>query len=128
MSANIAIVHDEPAFLARAAAALRHAGFNPVVFANPIEALNGIEAGQLMDALVTRVTFPEGMPHGVSLALMLRAKYPTLGVVFVARSERREYTEGIGELVPHPVDLEKLVEAVERAVRGAHRERETYLP
>jgi DNA-binding NtrC family response regulator len=118
MSVKVAIVHDEPAFLARAADALRHAGFEAVVFADPIEALNGIEAGQLIDVLVTRVTFPEGMPHGVSLALMLQTKYPTLKVVFVARSERREYTEGIGELVPHPVDLEELVEAVERAVRG----------
>jgi DNA-binding NtrC family response regulator len=128
MSANIAIVYDEPAFLARAATALRHAGFNSVVFADPIEALNGIEADQRIDALVTRVTFPVGMPHGISLALMLRTKYPTLRVVFVARSERREYTEGIGELVPHPVDLEKLVEAVKRAVRGEHREREPSLP
>jgi DNA-binding NtrC family response regulator len=118
LSASIVIVHDEPVFLDQATAALRHAGFDVVAFADPIDALNGIEAGQPIDALVTRVTFPEGKPHGVSLALVLRAKYPGLKVVFVARAERIEHTEKIGELVPHPVDLEKLVAAVTRAVEG----------
>jgi DNA-binding NtrC family response regulator len=118
LSAHIVIVHDEPAFLDRAAAALRHPGFNVAAFAEPIEALDGIAAGQPIDALVTRVTFPKGKPHGVSLALMLRTKFPHLKVVFAARAERVGHTEGIGELVPHPVDLEKLVEAVQRAVGG----------
>jgi hypothetical protein len=81
-----------------------------------------------IDALVTRVTFPEGKPHGVSLALVLRAKYPNLKVVFAARAERIEHTEGIGELVPHPVDLKRLVEAVERAITGEDRELEPPYP
>jgi DNA-binding NtrC family response regulator len=118
LSANIAIVHNEPAFLDRATAALLHAGFNVAAFADPIEALNGIEAAEDVDGLVTRVTFPEGKPHGVSLALMLRAKHRRLKVVFVGRSHRIEHTGRIGELVPHPVDLERLVQAVERAVGG----------
>jgi DNA-binding NtrC family response regulator len=119
LSAHIAIVHDEPAFLDRATVALRHAGFDVVAFTDPIEALNGIEAGQRIDVLVTRATFPEGRPHGVSLGLVMRAKYRNLGVVFVGRPHRIEHTEGIGELVPHPVDLEKLIGAVQRAVGGA---------
>jgi hypothetical protein len=94
------------------------AGFDVIAFPDPIVALNAIEAGQHIDALVTRVTFPEGKPHGVSLALLLRTKYPGLGVVFAARAERIEHTEGIGELVPHPVDLTQLVEAVERAIHS----------
>jgi hypothetical protein len=67
---------------------------------------------------LTRVTFPEGRPHGVSLALVLRRKYPGLRVVFTGRVNRIEHTEGIGELVPHPVDLERLVAAVAQAVEG----------
>jgi DNA-binding NtrC family response regulator len=118
LSANIAIVHDEPAFLDRATAALRRAGFNVAPFADPIEALKRIEAAQDVDGLVTRVTFPEGKPHGVSLALMLRTKRRGLKVVFVGRAHRIEHTGRIGELVPHPVDLERLVQAVERAVVG----------
>jgi DNA-binding NtrC family response regulator len=113
---NIVIVHDAPAFLDRASAALRHAGFNVVAFADPIEALNGIEAREHVDALVTRVMFPEGRPHGVSLALVLRTKYPSLRVAFTGRAGRIEHTQGIGELVPHPVDLKRLVGAVERAI------------
>jgi hypothetical protein len=38
--------------------------------------------------------------------------------VFAARAERIEHTEGIGELVPHPVDLTQLVEAVKRATHS----------
>ena len=116
MSACIAIVHDEPTFLDQAAAALRRAAFEVVAFADPMVALDRIEAGQCIDVVVTRVTFPEGKPNGVSLALVLRTKYSGLKVVFAARAEQIEHTEGIGELVPHPVDLEKLVEAVERAM------------
>jgi hypothetical protein len=77
-----------------------------------------------IDALVTRVTFPEGKPHGVSLALVLRAKYLRLKAGFTARAERIEHTEGLGELVPHPVDLARLVRAVERAIRGEDPQRE----
>jgi hypothetical protein len=108
LSASIVIVHDEPVFLVGVTTALRHAGLN-VVSADPIVALNGIEAGQHIDALVTRVTFPEGRPHGVPLALMLRAKYRSLKVVFAARAERIEHTEGIGELVPPPVTWRSLL-------------------
>jgi DNA-binding NtrC family response regulator len=118
LSANVVIVHDEAVFLDQAATALRHAGFNVVAFADPIDALSAVEAGQPIDVLVTRVTFPEGRPHGVSLALVLRRKYPGLRVVFTGRVNRIEHTESIGELVPHPVDLEKLVAAVARAGEG----------
>jgi DNA-binding NtrC family response regulator len=116
--AKVAIVHDEPEFLVRAVTALRAAGFDVVSFVDPIDALNEIKAGQPIDVLVTRVTFPEGRPHGVSLALMLRADYRGLRVVFTGRFNRVEHTEGIGELVPHPVDLKRLVAAVARAIEG----------
>jgi DNA-binding NtrC family response regulator len=118
LSANVVIVHDEPAFVDQAAAALQHAGFSAVAFADPMVALDRIGSGQPIDVLVTRVTFPQGKPNGLSLALVLRVKHPLLKVVFAARTGQIEHTEGVGELVPHPVDLEKLVEAVERAARG----------
>ena len=37
--------------------------------------------------------FPEGTPHGVSLACMARMKKPGVRVLFVARDENREHTE-----------------------------------
>jgi hypothetical protein len=87
MPASVLIVHDDPVFLDTAAA-----------------------------ALVTRVTFREGTPNGVSLALVAKAKRPYLNVVFAAKAERQMFTEGIGELIPHPVDLTKLVARVTRLI------------
>ena len=46
-----------------------------------------------------------------SLALLLRTKVPGLNIIFVARAENEQRTSGPGVLIPHPVDLGKLVEA-----------------
>jgi hypothetical protein len=62
MPGNLAIVHDEPVFLARAAAVLRRVGFNVIAFSDPMIALDAINVDQPIDAVVTRVTFPEGSP------------------------------------------------------------------
>ena len=119
MSILVALVHDVPEFADAAATALRSSGCDVVLYTDSMTALNGIEAAQTaqtINVLVTRVSFPEGKPNGVSLALVLRNKYPDLKVVFVAQAEQETYTEGIGELVPHPVNLQHLIEAVERSV------------
>jgi DNA-binding NarL/FixJ family response regulator len=88
------------------------------VFADSLVALNEIEAAHRIEVLVTRVSFRSGMPNGVSLALVLRVKYPSLKVIFTAREEREVFTKGVGEFLPHPVDFAKLVEAVERLVQS----------
>ena len=117
MSARVAVIHNDPVFLEAATAALRDAGHDVVAFADPIVALEAIEEDEQLEALITRVTFPEGKPNGVSLALMARTKRPGLKVVFAAQAQWEEHTEGIGELIPHPVDLPKLVETVTRLVQ-----------
>jgi hypothetical protein len=66
--------------------------------------------------LVTRTFYPQGRPNGISLALMARRKRPGIKIVFTSREEKERFTEGIGELVPHPVSLPALVEAVSRAL------------
>ena len=114
MARTVAIVHNDPRFQRAASVALRNAGCDVVSYISPMTALDEIEAGQHSDVLVTRVTFPAGEPNGASLALVLRTKYPGLKVVFAARAEQERHVKGIGELIPHPVNLEKLVEAVLR--------------
>lgn len=119
MPASVVIVHDHPEFSEEATAALRSAGHDVVAFADPFKALEAIEAAHRLRVLVTRVTFPEGKPNGVSLALVARTKRPGLKVVFAANAQWEEHTEGIGELVPHPVDLPKLVETVTCLVQSS---------
>jgi DNA-binding NtrC family response regulator len=116
MPASVVIVHDDPVFLDTAAAALRNAGHEVATFDDPMTALSELEAATSVEVLVTRVTFPAGTPNGVSLALVAKAKRPYLNVVFAAKAERQTLTEGIGELIPHPVDLTKLVARVTRLI------------
>jgi len=111
MIRSVAVVHDDPEFLVAAAAALRAAGCQVTTYTGSMAALNGIEAAGDVDVLVTRITFPPRAPNGVSLALVLRAKFPKLKIVFTDGILKR-HVAGIGEQFSHPVDLGKLARAV----------------
>ncbi len=117
MPASVVVVHDDPAFLEASSAALQGAGHEVASFTDPMVALNAIEAARRVEVLVTRVIFPEGKPNGVSLALVGQTKRPGLKVLFVADRKFKRHTEGIGEFIPHPVELSSLVEAVTRLVQ-----------
>jgi len=112
MAKTVAIVHDEAEFQALAAAALRAARCQVVAYPNPRAMLDEFGDARIIDILVTRVSFAPGMPNGISLALTLRRKCPLLKVVFAARAEWERQTAGIGKLIPHPVSMARLVEAV----------------
>jgi DNA-binding NtrC family response regulator len=116
MPASVVVVHDDPTFLNAATVALRDAGYDVAAFEDSMEALLALEGAAQVEVLVTRVSFPEGKPNGVSLALMTRTKRPSLKVIFAAKSEHETFTEGIGELIPHPVDLPTLAESVARLI------------
>ena len=115
MLANIIIVHDDLEFIEKAAAALRSAGHDIVMFREPMEALSAIETSNF-EILVTRVRFPVGQPHGVALAQMARAKRPWIKVLFTAAAENVEFTEGLGEVVTAPIEIPELVATVAKLV------------
>ena len=94
--------------------ALRAAGCAVVSYSDSMIALNDIESCDHIDVMVTRVTFSPGKPNGISLTLVLRTQYPALKVMFVAQAEHEKHIDGIGELIPAPVDAEKLIQAVLR--------------
>ena len=122
MPASVVIVHDHPEFLANSATVLRNAGNDVTTFQNTLAALDALEDAAAVDVLVTRVSFPRGCPNGVSLARTLRAKRPRLKVIFAARAKREPYIEELGELLPHPVDLTRLVTMVARLAVEARRD------
>ena len=116
MASAVLIVHSDAEFLDRAAAAVRSAGYNVTTSFDPFDALAIVESAAPVDVLVTRTTFPEGKPNGISLAQMARRRRPEIKIVFTSREQNEPFTQGIGELVPHPVSLPALVEAVSRAL------------
>ena len=118
MSARVVLVHDEAEFIQNATEHLLRVGYDVVSYDDSMAALNAIEATDGVDLVITRVGMPAGTPNGISLFQVLRNTRPRLVVVFVGHPDREQFTDGIGELVPHPVDLDLLTEAVGRALEG----------
>ncbi len=116
MPARIVVVHDDPQFIELSVAALAGAGHDIRAFSSSMAAIGALEAPERLELLVTRVLFPEGQPNGVSLARMARFKRPGVKILFVARPENREHTEGVGEFLAMPATGTELVEAVERTL------------
>lgn len=112
MPARIVLVHDDADFVERAAAAIRSVGYDVAAFHGSLAALDAFGTAQTVELLITRVNFPQGSPHGVSLAMMARRKLPDIKVLFVARPESQRHTDGIGEFMPAPVSIPELVERV----------------
>jgi DNA-binding NtrC family response regulator len=114
--APVLVVHDDPDTRALALAALRAAGLEAVAFADPMVALDAIEADSRVRVLVTSTTFPAGKPNGVALGRMLKLKRRALKVIFIASLEDHPFTEGVGEALPLALDPQTLIQAVERAL------------
>jgi len=113
MPARVVVVHDEASIRDEFVSALHRAGYKVAGFSETRTALAVIEAGGHIELLITRVTFPKGTQHGVSLALMARLKRPNLKVLFVARQELVEYTHGVGEVLQTPVLADDVVTKVQ---------------
>jgi CheY-like chemotaxis protein len=109
---RIVLVHDVPEFADTTAAPLRDAGYDVTVFMHTMSALHAFDAENGIDVLITRVGFSQGQPHGVALAQMARVRRPGIKVLFVGVPERREHTEGLGELLTAPVTATDVVETV----------------
>jgi hypothetical protein len=116
---RIILVHDVPEFAGPTALALRTAGYDVSSFSDTMAALDEFDAEAGIDVLVTRVYFPPGQPHGVSLAQMALMKRPSIKVLFVGVPERREHTEGVGELLTAPVTAADVVETVGEMLVGS---------
>jgi|SRR5579859_3307140 len=112
MPARVVVVHDDASFLGDLVKALDRAGYEVAAFPDTLGALAAITADERVAMMITRVTFPEGTPHGVSLALMARLKRPNLIILFIARPEMVEHAEGVGEILHTPALAEDVVAKV----------------
>jgi DNA-binding NtrC family response regulator len=113
MPTPVLIVHDDLNTRELALSALRAAGHEAVAFADPIVALDAIEADSRVRVLVTSVTFPTGKPNGDSLGRMVRVKRPKK-IVFIAALEDHPFTEGVGEALPLALEPQVLADTIGR--------------
>ncbi len=128
MHARIVVVYDDPEFLEVLASAFGRAGHEVVAFNDPVAALEGLQAAQPIEVLVTCAQFPPGKPDGIVLARMIRVKRPGTRVLFIALPEFRELAAGLGEFMELPVRVPEVVEAAERLLGLAKVRRETTAP
>jgi len=117
VTARIVVVHDDPELTGRIVSALERAGHEVSAFAEPIAALELLEAALRVDLLVTRVRFAARKSHGVSLALVAKSKQPGLKVLFLTKREHTGHVKGVGEYLLTPFDMPDFMAAVERLLR-----------
>ena len=79
-------------------------------------ALGVLDTGRKIDLLLTDIVMPEGMPHGVSLALMARRYVQDVEILFM--TGHPHVLEAVGELpgkaFVKPVDLAELTQEIRR--------------
>ena len=124
MPAVVLVVHDEQNTRELAVSALRAAFFEAIGFADPMAALDAIEAEPRVRVLVTRVMFGPDKLNGVALARMVRLKRPGTKVVFVALEEYAPHTEGLGVFLPMPLNPDTFVATVGRLLVTREDDRE----
>ena len=73
-------------------------------------AVNALEQAASIELLITSVHFPPGQPNGISLALMLRNRRPTVKILFVGPLDTDRLVGGLGALVPTPATAEAIVD------------------
>jgi DNA-binding NtrC family response regulator len=132
MPARVVMVHDETEFAAGVAAALRLTGNDVAVFADPMRALDALDAAQRIEVLITQIKFAPGKPNGVALARMAQTKRPGtrrpwtrrpwIKVLFTALPEFAEHAAGLGEFVAMPACVTDVAAAVDGLLLAAEQE------
>jgi DNA-binding NtrC family response regulator len=113
MPARVVVVHDDATFLDDTVSALQGAGYDVAGFSQSMAAIEALQAAaQRVEILITRIRFPEGMPHGVSLALMARRKRPGIKVLFTVQRDMVPHAQEIGEVLIAPIAADEVVAKV----------------
>jgi DNA-binding NtrC family response regulator len=122
MPARVVVVHDELEFAGQVAAALRSAGHDVAVFADPMVALDALDAAESIEVLVTQIKFAPGKPNGIAVARMARTRRPWIRVLFTALPEFAEHAAGLGEFIAMPACVADVAAAVDGLLLAADHE------
>ncbi len=83
-------------------------------------ALGVLDTGRKIDLLLTDIVMPEGMPHGVSLALMARRYVQDVEILFMTGHPHvlEAVRELPGKAFVKPVDLAELTQEIRRRLEA----------
>jgi DNA-binding NtrC family response regulator len=109
----VVLVHSDEQFSNRVAELLTVRGHEVATFAEPMPAIDALDGDRRPDMLITRTQFPADNPTGLSLARMAQMKCPGIKVLITGQPHLAKLAEGVGAFFPHPVDIPRLVDAVE---------------
>jgi DNA-binding NtrC family response regulator len=116
---HILLVDDDKIFGAAVGKTLRNAGFQVTIAANFRVALEVLEDVPPLDLLLADIVMPAGV-NGLALSRMARLRRPNLKVVYmtgysISGIER----EALGPILLKPIDDDRLISEVERALATA---------
>src|SRR5690349_9367431 len=105
------LVDDDEVFRTLAEAHFKLAGFDVVSAGDAMEALDRLDKMSALDCVVSDIWLPKGTPHGVSLASMVGARFPSAVRILISGDpEARTYVnKGEGTLFSKPADFSAII-------------------
>jgi DNA-binding NtrC family response regulator len=94
--------------------ALESAGHSVTAFLDPSQAWDALISASEVDLLITRVAYPPGKPNGLTLAMLARTRWPTIGVIFTALPENAHFVDAWARFLAIPVNVADLVHIATR--------------
>jgi CheY-like chemotaxis protein len=120
MGRSILFLEDDSTVRGPVAQALRGAGWSVIDTGDPMAAIDVLNSDVPLDLLLADLLMPPQMPHGLSVAKMAMVKRPNLKVAYLTgfpeKLPQREIERGRTVLLAKPVNLDQLLEAVEKLV------------
>ncbi|WP_460452565.1 response regulator [Alsobacter sp. SYSU BS001988] len=118
-SRSILLVEDDPHLRYAFEKFLGSKGYNVTATGSSFEAIELLDGPLPFDVLVTDVVLGKDSPHGVSLALMARARRTGLPVLFItAFEEFIEFAQAHGPVMLKPVEGRDLAQMIGRELDG----------
>lgn len=121
---TVLLVEDDDAFRYAAARELAAAGLRVIEAKDTMTALTRVDEGATAECLVADIQMPAGVPHGLALANMLRARHPKLVVVFVTAyaelANAIRALDGTSAVYVKPVDLPRFAAEVRDKLAAAY--------
>jgi len=115
---NVLVVDDDEAFGHAALQILEQAGFTVHVEPDYREALVMLEGIGAIDLLIADIVMPKRV-NGLALARMARMRRPGMKVIYVTGYDIPGVEdEALGIVLRKPVDNDRLIQEVARAVAG----------